>query len=42
MRKMANPRQNELEIYVMIEIPHVILADKFAQIFDGFSIGSMI
>jgi pyruvate,water dikinase len=40
MRKMANPRQNELEIYVMIEIPHVILADKFAQIFDGFSIGS--
>ncbi|RYZ52171.1 MAG: phosphoenolpyruvate synthase, partial [Sphingobacteriales bacterium] len=27
--------------YVMIEIPsNVILADKFAQLFDGFSIGS--
>ncbi|MBW3469544.1 phosphoenolpyruvate synthase [Arthrospiribacter ruber] len=35
--------QNEkgLEIYVMIEIPaNVILADQFAGIFDGFSIGS--
>ncbi len=32
---------NELEVYVMIEIPNnVILADDFAQIFDGFSIGS--
>lgn len=32
---------NGLEIYVMAEIPsNVILADKFAQIFDGFSIGS--
>lgn len=30
-----------LEIYVMIEIPsNVILAQEFAQIFDGFSIGS--
>ena len=30
-----------LEVYVMCEIPsNVILADKFAQIFDGFSIGS--
>jgi pyruvate, water dikinase len=30
-----------LEIYVMCEIPaNVILADKFAQRFDGFSIGS--
>lgn len=33
--------ENELEIYVMIEIPsNVILADEFAKIFDGFSIGS--
>lgn len=30
-----------LEIYVMAEIPsNVILAEKFAEIFDGFSIGS--
>lgn len=30
-----------LEIYVMCEIPsNVILAEKFADIFDGFSIGS--
>ena len=32
---------NDLEIYVMAEIPaNVILADEFAEIFDGFSIGS--
>lgn len=32
---------NDLEVYVMAEIPsNVILADKFAKIFDGFSIGS--
>lgn len=32
---------NDLEIYVMAEIPsNVILAEKFANIFDGFSIGS--
>jgi pyruvate,water dikinase len=32
---------NNLEIYVMAEIPaNVILAQKFAKIFDGFSIGS--
>jgi len=32
---------NNLEIYVMAEIPsNVILADDFAKIFDGFSIGS--
>jgi pyruvate,water dikinase len=33
--------QNGLEIYVMCEIPsNVIVADQFAEIFDGFSIGS--
>lgn len=32
---------NGLEIYVMAEIPsNVILASEFAEIFDGFSIGS--
>jgi pyruvate,water dikinase len=32
---------NGLEYYVMCEIPsNVILADEFAKIFDGFSIGS--
>lgn len=33
--------ENILEIYVMAEIPsNVLLAEKFAKIFDGFSIGS--
>ena len=33
--------QRELEVYVMCEIPNnVILAEEFAEIFDGFSIGS--
>ncbi len=32
---------NTLEIYVMAEIPsNVLLAEEFARIFDGFSIGS--
>jgi pyruvate,water dikinase len=33
--------QDGLEIYVMCEIPaNVILAEEFADLFDGFSIGS--
>jgi pyruvate,water dikinase len=33
--------ENGLEIYVMCEIPNnVILIDQFAELFDGFSIGS--
>jgi pyruvate,water dikinase len=33
--------ENNLKIYMMAEIPsNIILADEFAKIFDGFSIGS--
>lgn len=33
--------ENGLEVYVMCEIPsNVICADQFAEVFDGFSIGS--
>ncbi len=33
--------ENGFEVYVMIEIPsNVILAEQFAELFDGFSIGS--
>ncbi|HCC22145.1 TPA: phosphoenolpyruvate synthase [Candidatus Uhrbacteria bacterium] len=33
--------KNGLRVFVMIEIPsNIILADKFAEVFDGFSIGS--
>jgi pyruvate,water dikinase len=33
--------ENDLEIYAMCEIPaNVILADKFLEVFDGYSIGS--
>jgi len=33
--------ERELEVYVMAEIPsNILLADRFAEIFDGFSIGS--
>jgi pyruvate,water dikinase len=32
---------NDLDVYVMCEIPsNVVLADEFAEVFDGFSIGS--
>ena len=33
--------ENGLEVYVMCEVPsNVILAEEFAEVFDGFSIGS--
>ncbi len=33
--------ENNLEVYVMCEVPsNVIMAEEFADIFDGFSIGS--
>ena len=33
--------ENGFEVYVMVEIPsNVILAEQFADLFDGFSIGS--
>lgn len=33
--------ENRLEVYVMCELPsNVLLAEEFAEVFDGFSIGS--
>lgn len=41
LKRDQNDIKNKLEIYVMCEIPsNIILADEFAKIFDGFSIGS--
>ncbi|PRX42949.1 phosphoenolpyruvate synthase [Salegentibacter salegens] len=42
MKKLGLERgKNSLEIYMMVEIPsNVILLEKFAEFFDGFSIGS--
>jgi len=42
MREFGLERgKNGLEIYVMVEIPsNVLLAEQFAEVFDGFSIGS--
>jgi len=35
------PGEEGFEVYVMAEIPsNILLADRFAEIFDGFSIGS--
>lgn len=40
-RHGLNRGENGLEIYVMCEIPsNVVLAREFAEVFDGFSIGS--
>ncbi len=40
-RQDLNRGENGLQIYVMSEIPsNALLADDFAQLFDGFSIGS--
>ncbi|MBX3605117.1 MAG: phosphoenolpyruvate synthase [Piscinibacter sp.] len=37
----SGPKGQGLEVYVMCEIPNnVLLIDEFAQLFDGFSIGS--
>jgi pyruvate,water dikinase len=37
----ARRGDHELEVYVMCEIPNnVVLAEEFAELFDGFSIGS--
>lgn len=42
MREFGLERgKNGLEIYVMVEIPsNVLMAEEFAEVFDGFSIGS--
>ena len=39
--RQEQQEKNELEIYVMCELPaNILLAEEFAEIFDGFSIGS--
>jgi pyruvate,water dikinase len=40
-RQDLNRGENGLQVYVMCEIPsNAVLADEFARLFDGFSIGS--
>jgi phosphoenolpyruvate synthase len=39
--KLDRKKDDSLKIYMMVEIPsNVLLEEKFAEIFDGFSIGS--
>lgn len=39
--RKSSKKLKKLQVYVMCEVPsNVILADEFAKIFDGFSIGS--
>ncbi|PZR25513.1 MAG: phosphoenolpyruvate synthase [Citrobacter freundii] len=39
--KLDRAKDESLEIYMMVEIPsNVLLEERFAEIFDGFSIGS--
>lgn len=41
LKKNGLGKSKDLEIYVMAEIPsNIILAEEFAKLFDGFSIGS--
>ncbi len=41
MKRIKQEKIKNTKVYVMAEIPsNVILADKFSEIFDGFSIGS--
>jgi pyruvate,water dikinase len=41
LKRGDGPQGSELEVYVMCEIPNnVLLIDEFAELFDGFSIGS--
>lgn len=40
-RGLLTKKTEEMKVYVMAEIPSdIILADEFAELFDGFSIGS--
>lgn len=40
-RSQTEPGDDGLQVYVMCELPNnVIMAEEFAEVFDGFSIGS--